>query len=56
MKLEFNRSPKTKMVGVRFTEAEMKQIQELAQLHNESVGETVGVLTRAALKELQQTN
>jgi hypothetical protein len=51
MEFEFNRKPKTKMMGFRVTEEEFQQISRIAKENNVSVGEACGVLIRAALKE-----
>lgn len=52
MKLEFNRIPKTKMVGVRLTAEEYAKMDKLAKKNKVSMAETAGVLIRAALKEI----
>ena len=52
MKLNFERKPKVKMLGIRVTQEEYNQVQELAKLHNESIGETCRVLIIGALSEI----
>ena len=47
MKLEFNRQPKTKMAGSRFTDEEYKFLEKLAKENKESIGETIAVIIRA---------
>ena len=53
MKLEFNRLPKVKAVGTRLTEEEYKVVEKLAKENKVSLGETVHVLVRAALYEIE---
>ena len=52
MKLNFTRKPKTKMIGIRMTAEEYKQIKELAKKNKTSIAETSAVLIRAALKKV----
>jgi hypothetical protein len=54
MKLEFNRLPKIKAVGTRLTEDEYKIVEKLAKENKVSLGETVRVLIRATLNEIQK--
>ena len=51
MKLEFNRKPKTKMVGIRLTESEFYHVKAIAQKNDVSMAEASEVLLRAALEE-----
>jgi len=52
MKLNFERKPKVKMIGTRVTQDEYNQIEKLAKLHDESIGETCRVLIVGALNEV----
>lgn len=53
MKLEFNRLPKNKMIGVRLTEEEYRKVESLAKKNKVSLAEATGVIIRAALKEIK---
>lgn len=54
MKLEFNRKPKSKAIGIRLTKDEHVQVKFLAVQNGVSLAEACEVLIRAALKEVDK--
>lgn len=54
MKLNFDRKPKNRMVGIRLTDEEYLKIEAIGVKENEKMSEVCRVIIITALKEIEK--